>query len=147
MPKDTTDRISARVDELARTYRLWLVIPLLIAVALAFWNLNTALGFVGFMLFVWIFAGAIGAIMWLTLKLLPQTLSDERRAEIQSSIGVTLFLGGSALIGMVLRGENVVAEVIARHVPEGFHIAFIDPTFAVLCCGVIWVYTVYRLRT
>jgi len=50
MPKDDANRIGARIDEFGRRYQLWFVIPLLIAVALAFWNRNAAIGFVIFML-------------------------------------------------------------------------------------------------
>jgi hypothetical protein len=112
---------------------------------MAFWNRNAALGFAVFMLCVWMFLGAIGFILWATRNLLPQSLSDEHKAEIRSSVGGTLFLGGCAFIGMVLRGENAVSGFVERKVPEGFNIAFIDPTFAVACIVGIWIYTGYRL--
>ena len=146
MRKDSVNQIGTRIDEFGRRYRLWFVIPLLIAAAMAFWNRNAALGFVTFMLWVWLFVGAIGLILWATRNLLPQGLSDEHKAEIRSSVGGTLFLGGCALIGMVLRGENAVSEFVERKVPEGFSVAFIDPTFAVACIVGVWVYTGYRLR-
>ncbi|MES2914864.1 MAG: hypothetical protein V4753_07070 [Pseudomonadota bacterium] len=119
---------------------------MLIAAALAFWNQDAALGFVIFMLCFWIFVGAISLILWATRNLLPQSISDEHKAEIRQLVGGTLFLGGSALIGMVLRGDNAVSQFVARKVPEGFSIGFIDPTFAVLCIVGIWIYTAYRLR-
>ena len=146
MPKDDANRIGARIEEFGRRYQLWFVIPLLIAVALAFWNRNAAIGFVIFMLCVWIFVGAIGLILWATRNLLPQSFSEEHKAEFRGSIGGTLFLGGCALIGMVLRGENAVSEFVERKLPEGFSVAFIDPTFVVLCIVGIWIYKAYRLR-
>jgi hypothetical protein len=144
--KDSVNQIGTRIDEFGRRYRLWFVMPLLIAAAMAFWNRNAALGFVTFMLCVWMFVGAIGLILRATRNLLPQSLSDEHKAEIRNSVGGTLFLGGCALIGMVLRGENAVSEFVERKVPEGFSVAFIDPTFAVVCIVGVWVYTGYRLR-
>jgi hypothetical protein len=144
--KDSENQLGIRIDEFGRRYRLWFVIPLLIAIALALWNRNAALGFVVFMLCIWMFVGAIGFILWATRNLLPQSLSDEHKAEIRRSVGCTLFLGGCALIGMVLRGKNAVSDFVERKVPEGFNVAFIDPTFAVVCIAGIWIYTGYRLR-
>ena len=86
MPKDDANRIGVRIDEFGRRYRLWFVIPLLIAVTLAFWNHNAAIGFVIFMLCVWIFVGAIGLILWATRNVLPQSFSDEHKAEFRGAL-------------------------------------------------------------
>ncbi len=146
MSEDRGERTSARIDEFGRKYRLWFVIPLVIAVCLALWSRSAAIGFVIVMLCFWAFLGVIGLVLLVTGRLLPQSMSAKHKQELQQSIGITLFLGGCAGIGIILRGENSVSEFVERKVPEGFNVAFIDPTFAVVCIVGIWIYTGYRLR-
>lgn len=137
---------SAAIDRIGQKYRLWLSIPLIIAAALAVWSRAAALTFLIFMLFCWLFLGAIGLLLRAARILLPESLSHEHRAEIEQSMGITLFLGGCALAGMVLHSENTLSELVARSLPTGFHVSLIDPTFAVVCIIGIWLYTAYRIR-
>ena len=64
MPKESVNRIGSKIDEFGKRYRLWFVIPLLIACATAFWNLKAALGFVIVMLCIWVFLGAVALVVW-----------------------------------------------------------------------------------
>lgn len=113
---------------------------------MAVWNPSAAFRFGTFILCAWVFVGAIGLVLRVTKVLLARHLSPERREEVQQSIGLTLFLGGFAFAGMIIHGENAVSKFVEENKPEGFGIAFVDPIFAFVCIGAVWVYTVYRLR-
>lgn len=146
MPLERAEQPKASLDRFGQRYRLWFVIPLIIAAATAVWSRTAALGFMIFMMSFWVFVGGIALILRLTQHLLPTSLSPENKAEIQQSVGFTLFLVGCALAGVVLRGENAVSEFVENTTPKGFAVGFIDPTFALVCIVGAWLYTAYRIR-
>jgi hypothetical protein len=146
MSEDHADQTNANFNQFASKYRLWLAIPLAIAAITALWSRSAALGFLIFMLCFWGFIGVIRLILWGTGNLLSKRSSIESLEAIQGSIGATLFLGGCALLGMVLRGENAVSNALAKTKPDGVSLGFIDPIFALVCIVLIWAYTAYRIR-
>lgn len=145
MKDDRADQAGKAIDGIARRY-LWLVIPLISMAVVWVWNPSAAIGFGAFILFMWAFAGAIWLFLRVTQSLLARHLSPERQEEVQQSIGLTLFLGGCAATGMAIQGENAVSRFVEESKPEGFNLAFVDPTFALICIAAVWVYTIYRLR-
>ena len=84
-------------------------------------------------------------ILRITRKFIPKRISDEVQEEIQGAIGGTLFLGGCAVIGIVLRGKNAVSDFAIENKPDGVSVGFIDPTFAVVCIVLVWAYAAYRI--
>ncbi len=44
---------------------------------------------------------------------------------------------------MAIQGENAVSRFVEESKPEGFNLAFVDPTFALICIAAVWVYTIY----
>jgi len=56
-----------------------------------------------------------------------------------------MFLGGFALIGIVLRGENAVSDFVSGEAPNGVSIGFIDPTYALVGIALIRVSAAYRI--
>jgi hypothetical protein len=146
MPREPADQPEAAFERFAKKYRLSLVITLTIVAALAVWSRPAAINLVIFLLFFCILAAIIRLMHPLTQAILPKRLLPETKREIQGSITITQFLGGCALAGIVLRGENAVSEFVTNSVPGGFLASFIDPTFALVCIISIWLYTAFRLR-
>lgn len=146
MPRIPEDQSEAALDRFDKRYRLRLVIPLTIVAALAVWSPPAAITFGIFILFFWVLVAIIRLMRPLTQAILPKRLLPETKRQIQGSITVTLFLGGCALAGIVLRGENAVAEFAGDSVPGRFTASFIDPMFALLCIIGIWLYTAFRFR-
>jgi len=143
---DRQDHLTETVGRISHKYWLWLIIPLAISIPTAFWNRSAALGFGVFVLSLWAFVGIVALILRGTKILMGRHVSPERHEEIQQSIGMTLFLGGCALAGMVIRGENGVSQFIEQNKPDGVSVSFVDPTFALVCIVLVWAYTIYRLR-
>lgn len=146
MPIEPADQSEVALDRFARTYRLSLVITLTIAAALALWSWQAAINFVIFILFFLVLAAITRFMRPLMQAILPKRLLPETKREIQGCITITLFLGGCALAGMVLRGENAVSDFVTHSVPGGFPASFIDPRFALVCIVGVWVYTAVRIR-
>ena len=146
MPLEPADQSEAALDRFGRKYRLSLLITLTILAALAAWSWSAAINFMIFILFFWVLAAMIRLMHPLMQAALPGRLLPETKREIQGSISITLFLGGCALAGIILRGENAVSEFVINTVPGGFPASFIDPTFFLVCIIGIWLYTAFRLR-
>lgn len=140
-----SDKSGERIDGFAEKYKLWFVIPLVISGLLALKNLNAGLSFLLFFVAVWLFVWTIEKILSAFGKLLPKALSQDQSKAVHEAGGATLFLGGCAVIGIILRNDNSLSAWLKEKVPEGMNIGFIDPTFAgfVLLC--IWIYTGYRV--
>ena len=64
--------------------------------------------------------------------LLPDQLAQDQRKSLQKAVGATLLLGGFAIIGIVLRGDNLVSNLVSEKMPGGMSSWFIDPTFAMV---------------
>jgi uncharacterized membrane protein len=146
MPLEPADQSEVALDRFGRKYRLSLLITLTIAAALAVWSRPAAINFVIFIVFFWVLAAIIWLMHPVTQVILPKRLLPEKKRVIQGSITITMFLGGCALAGMVLRGENAVSKFVTNSVPGGFPASFIDPTFALVCIIGIWLYTAFRIR-
>jgi len=136
-----------KIDRFAEKYKLWLVVPIVIVVGIAFKSFDAALGFAIFFMVLWCIGGLMSFVGWLLEKTLLRTAPLEIRQEVQSSIGVSVFLGACAILGMVLRGENMISSMIAQHAPQGLSLSFIDPTFAAVCIIGIWIYTGYKINS
>ena len=140
-----SDQLDEKIDGFAEKFKLWLVIPLVISGLLALKNLSAGFSLLLFFVAVWIFSWAIGKILSAFGKLLPNALSQDQHKAILEAGGATLFLGGCAIIGMVLRNENFVSDWLEEKAPHGMSLGFIDPTFAAVVLLCIWIYTGYRV--
>ncbi len=146
MPLEPADQSEAALDRFGRTYRLSFVITLTVAAALAVWSRQAGINFVIFILLFLVLAAITRLMHPLTQAVLPKSLLPETKREIQGCITITLFLGGCALAGMVLRGENAVSHFVTQSMPGGFPASFIDPRFALVCIVGAWFYTAIRIR-
>lgn len=146
MPREPADQSEAALDRFGKRYRLSLVITLTIVAALAVWSRQAAKNFVIFILFFWVLAAIIRSMHPLTQAILHKRLLPETKQDIQRSVTISLFLGGCALAGIVLRGENAVSEFVTNSLPGGFPASFIDPTFALVCIIGVWLYAAFRIR-
>ena len=145
MSDKKSDQLGERIDGFAEKYKLWLVIPLVISGLLALKNLNAGLSLLSFFVAVWLFVWTIGKILNAFGKLLPKSLSQDQRKAIHEAGGATLFLGGCAIIGIILRNDNFLSDGLKEKAPEGVNIGFIDPTFAAFVLLCFWIYTGYRV--
>jgi len=140
-----SDQLGEKIDRFAEKYKLWLVIPLVISGLMALKNPTVGFGLFLFFVFLWFFGWSIGNILIAFGRLLPKSLTHDQHKAIGEAAGATLFLGGFAVIGIVLRHDNFVSDWFEEKMPGGMSLGFIDPVFAagVLLC--IWVYTGYRV--
>lgn len=145
MSDTKSDKLGEKIDRFAEKYKLWLVIPLLMSGLMALMNPNVGLGFFLFFLFLWLFAWSIGKILNAFSRLLPKTLTHDQHKAIGEAANATLFLGGFAIVGMILRNDNFVSDWLEEKMPGGMSLGFIDPVFAAVILLCIWVYTGYRV--
>ena len=140
-----SDQLNEKIDRVAESYKLWLVIPLVISGLLALKNPNVGFGFLLFFVFVWLFVFSVRKILNVCSRLLPKSLTQDQHKTIGEAAGATLFLGGFAIIGIVLRRDNFVSKWLEEKLPDGMSLGFIDPVFAAIVLLCIWVYTGYRV--
>ncbi|WP_415401364.1 hypothetical protein [Tateyamaria sp. SN3-11] len=134
-----------KIDRLAAKLKLWLVIPLVISGLIAFKNPYAGFGFFLFFVSVWLFAWSIGKILSAFSRLLPKPLTPDQHKAIGEAAGATLFLGGCAIIGIVLKNDNFLSNWLEAKMPGGMSLGFIDPVFAAVVLLCIWAYTAYRV--
>lgn len=127
---DRSDPIREKIDRLGEKYKLWLVIPLVTSALTAIANFRAGISLFTFFVSCWIFIHILRKILKVTEKLLPNRFSPGQRKTLQEAGLATLFLGGCALIGVVLRGDNLLSNLVAKNTPGGMSLSFIDPTFA-----------------
>lgn len=144
MPDNKANQVSEKIDKFGEKYKLWLVIPLVICALLAIKNLHAGIGLLLFFVGIWLFTLVIGVILSASRVLLPDHLSQDQRKALQEAGRTTLFLGGFAIIGIVLRGDNFVSDLVAEKIPGGMSVGFVDPIFAAIILICIWVYTGFR---
>lgn len=145
MSDKKSDQLDEKIDRFAEKYKLWLVIPLVISGLLALKNPNAGLGLFLFFVFVWLFVWFIGKILNVFSGLLPKSLTQDQYKAIGEAVGATLFLGGSAIIGIVLRDDNFVSDWLEEKMPGGMSLGFVDPVFAAVVLLCIWGYTWYSV--
>jgi hypothetical protein len=146
MTDDRPDKVTAAIDRFGQRYRLWLVIPVIIALGMAAFDVPSAVGFAAFMVTIWVFIGVVALASRGILWLLPANLAEKARTEISASVALTLFLGGLAVTGLVLRSDTAFSHWISDVWPEGMRVGFIDPVFASVVVVLSWAYTVFKLR-
>ena len=134
-----------KIDRFAEKYKLWLVIPLVISGLMALKNPQVGFGFFLFFVIAWLFVWSIGKMLNFFNRLLPMSLTHDQHKAIGEAAGATLFLGGCAIIGIVLRSDNFVSDWLEDKMPGGMSLGFIDPVFAAVVLLCIWVYTGYRV--
>ncbi|WP_298936727.1 hypothetical protein [uncultured Ruegeria sp.] len=139
-----SDRLNEKIDGFAKKYKLWLVIPLVISSLIAFKNPYAGFGFLVFFVFVWLLIWVNGKILSAFSRLLPKSLTQDQRKAIDEAGAATLFLGGFATIGIVLRDDNFVSVWLEAKMPDEMSLGFIDPAFAAVVLLCIWAYTGYR---
>ncbi|WP_171208019.1 MULTISPECIES: hypothetical protein [unclassified Ruegeria] len=137
--------MDSKIDGFAEKYKLWLVIPLVISGLVAFKNLYVGFGFFLFFVSIWLFIWVIEKILNNFRRLLPKSLTQDQHKALVEAGAATLFLGGLAITGIVLRNDNFVSNWLGEKMPGGMSIGFIDPTFAAVVLLCIWVYTGYRV--
>jgi hypothetical protein len=140
------NQVSEKIDRFSEKYKLWLVIPLAICALIAIKNLHAGISMLLFFVAIWLFTLVTGITLSACGALLPDHLSHDQRKALQEAGGATLFLGGFAVIGIVLRGNNFVSNLVAEKMPEGMSVGFIDPIFAAIVLICIWVYTGFRIK-
>jgi hypothetical protein len=140
------DEISEKIDRFGERYKLWLVIPLMICGLLAIKSLHAGIGLLLFFVTIWLFTLVIGIILNACGALLPDKLSQDKRKAFREAGGATLFLGGFAIIGIVLRGDTFVSNLVAEKMPGGMSVGFIDPIFAAIILTCFWVYAGFRIK-
>jgi len=140
-----SDQWDEKIDRFGEKYKLWLVIPLVISGLIALKNPYAGFGFLLFLVSVWLFVWSIGKILNAFGRLLPKSLTQDQNEAIGEAAFATLFLGGCAIIGIVLRADNFVSDWLEEKMPGGMSLGFIDPVFAVVVLLCIWVYTGYRV--
>lgn len=145
MSDKKSDQLGERTGGFAGKNKLWLVIPLVIFGPQALKNLNVGLSFLLFFVAVCILVWAFGKILSVFKKLLPKSLSQDQSKAIHDAGKATIFLGGFAIIGIILRNDNFLSDGLKEKVPEGVSIGFIDPTFAAVVLLCVWIYTGYRV--
>lgn len=145
MPDKKSDQLDKKIDRLAEKYRLWLVIPLVISGLTAIKNPYAGFGLFLFFVSIWLFVWFIGKILNAFSRLLPDSLTQDQHKAIGEAAGATLFLGGFAIIGIVLRADNFVSDWLAEKMPGGMNLGFIDPVFAAAVLLCVWLYTGYRI--
>lgn len=145
MSDNKPDQLNEKIDRFAEKYRLWFVIPLVISGLMALKNPSAGFGFFLFFATIWFFLWFIGKILHVFSRLLPISLTRDQHKAIGEAAGATLFLGGFALIGIVLRADNFVSGWLEEKIPGGMSLGFIDPVFATVVLLCIWVYTGYRV--
>lgn len=146
MSDNRSDQISEKIDEFAEKNKLSLVIPLLICVMTAIADFRSGVGLLLFFASVWIFLQIVGKVLSIVERLLPNNLSPDETKALQEAGTATLFLGGMAIIGIVLRSDNFFSNLVQEKIPEGMSLSFIDPTFAAVVLLCIWIYTGYRIK-
>lgn len=146
MSDQKSDQSVEKVDRFAQKYKLWLVIPLVISGLTALRNPHAGLGLLLFFVFGWLFLWAIGKILCVIRWMLPKSLTQHQSNAICEAAGATLFLGGSAIVGIVLRNDNVVSDWVDENAPSGMSLAIVDPVFAAAALLGLWVYTGYRVN-
>lgn len=134
-----------KIDRFAKKYRLWLVIPLVISGLMALKDPHAGFSLFLFFVSIWLFVWFIGKVLNALSRLLPKSLVQDQHKAIGEAAGATLFLGGFALIGIVLRADNFVSDWLEKKMPGGMSLVFIDPVFAVAVLLCIWMYTGYRI--
>ncbi|KEJ88316.1 hypothetical protein [Sulfitobacter donghicola] len=137
------DQLDEKIDRFAEKHKLWLVIPLVIFGLMALKNPSVGIGLQLF--FVWFFVWTIGKVLNAFSRLLPKSLTQYQQKAIDEAAGATLFFGGCAIIGIVLRNDNFVSDWLEEKMPGGMSLGFIDPVFASVVLLCIWVYTGYRV--
>ena len=145
MSDKKSDQLGAKFDRFAKKYKLWLVIPLVISGLMALKNPNVGFGLFLFFVVVWFFALSIRKLLNAFSGLLPKSLTQDQHKAIGEAAGATLFLGGCAIIGIVLRNDNFVSDWLEEQMPGGMGLGSIDPVFASVALLCIWVYTGYRV--
>jgi hypothetical protein len=140
-----SDQLDKKIDRFAEKYKLWLVIPLVISGLMALKNPYAGFGLLLVFVSIWFFVWFIGKILNALSRLLPKSLTQDQHKEIGEAAGATLFLGGFAIIGIVLRADNFVSDWLEEKMPGGMSLGFIDPVFAAAVLLCIWVYTGYRV--
>ncbi|SLN14934.1 hypothetical protein [Ruegeria meonggei] len=140
-----SDQLNEKIDGFAEKYKFWLVIPLVISSLIAFKNLYVGFGFLLFFVFIWLFIWAIEKILNTFSRLLPKSLTQDQHKAIGEAGAATLFLGGFAIIGIVLRNDNFVSDWLQGKMPGEMSLGFIDPAFAAVVLLCIWAYTGYRV--
>ena len=140
-----SDQLDEKIDRFAEKYKLWLVIPLVISGLMALKNPYVGFGFFLFFVFIWLFVGSVGKTLNVISGLLPKPLTQDQHKAIVEASGATLFLGGCAIIGIILRNDNFVSDWLEEKMPGGMSLGFIDPVFATVVLLCIWVYTGYRV--
>ncbi|MEX0368758.1 MAG: hypothetical protein AB3N22_22080 [Ruegeria sp.] len=140
-----SDQLNDRIDGFAEKYKLWFVIPLSISGLIAFKNLYVGFGFLLFFVSIWLFIWVVEKILNAFSRLLPKSLTQDQHKAIGEAGAATLFLGGLAIIGIVLRDDNFVSNWLEEKMPGEMSLGFIDPVFAAVALLCIWVYTGYRV--
>jgi hypothetical protein len=140
------NQVNEKIDRFAEKYKLWLVIPLVICALLAIKNLHAGIGLLLFFVAIWLYTLSIGIILSACGVLLPNQISHDQRKALQEAGGATLFLGGLAIIGIILRGDNFVSNLVVEKMPGGMSLGFIDPIFAAIIIICFWVYTAFRIK-
>ncbi len=141
MSDTKSDQLDKKIDRFAEKYKLRFVIPLAISGLMAL--KNPYAGFSLFLFFVSIWF--IGKILNDFIRLLPKSLTQYQHKAIGEAAGATLFLGGFAIIGIVLRADNFVSDWLEEKMPGEVSLEFIDPVFAAVVLLCIWIYTGYRV--
>ncbi|WP_291728601.1 hypothetical protein [Leisingera sp. F5] len=85
-------------------------------------------------------------VLQLVERFLPHKLSPKDMKSLQDAGFATLFLGGFAAIGVVLEGDNFLANLVRENLPSEVTLGFVDPAFAVIVLFCIWGYTAYQIK-
>lgn len=105
-------------------------------------NLVTGLIFLCFFVTAFCLVRILRKSVEIATKALPKDLDPNTKDTIQNCIGATLTIGAFAIAGIIIRGENVASRFVHEQIPIGMSIGIIDPIFAGICIGVIWIYTI-----
>lgn len=120
-------------------------IPLLISGGVAIFDLQAGIAIATLLAFAYALIGLAGLALKLFMKLVPSAWPSDTRKEIESGMTFTFFLGVFALAGIVLRDDNLISRFVFERGPSVGSVGFIDPIFALVCIGGVWLYTTGKI--
>lgn len=142
MPDEHHKQLEEKFDRFFEKYRLGFVIPLAICALTALKNVQVGVALLIALICFWVAIKSLGKASVIFSALIPKSFSNDAKKALQGAIAATVFLGGFAALGIILRSNNLVARIAADAAPDGMRFAFIDPTFALVCILCIWIYAV-----
>jgi len=142
------ERHRGKFNNFASKYRLWLLIPLVFCALTASRDPTTGLTLLFFFAGIFIVSLLVRKVISVSSKLIPKHVSADQRKALVEAGSATLFLGGLAITGVILEGENFASNWVAEYLPETTSLGFIDPTstFAAIVLVGLWLFTFYRIK-